>query len=990
MKRFFTMTMLFAIIAANLLNSQTMYRKAVPFYMKPDFDKNTEKTKHLPLFGKVKHTYVPPEILKYYPPTDKILSDDGFELVNISPGNNAQSETWIAINPTDPNNIIATANDNAYMWGEYKMSAWFSTDGGKTWAHRNTPKNKGVFFDAPQSGSMTIFDPGIGFDSKGNAIYCYGFTQLNSDNKIADDNGVFIVKSTNKGSSWDGGFNGDPISAVAVETGNNNTQPFHDRYTMTVDINQNSPYKDNIYVAWQKFKTTSDGPVIARSTDGGVSFSSYTLLGTGGTQSPVPAVGPNGEVYVVWQNRSDINTQAIIRRSDNGGLTWANSVIAQEVKTVGVIDPKINQSRFILKNKQNMRVSSYPAMDVDRTAVGSPSRGNVYIVQAGRESENGPYGIYMAKSTDKGVTWKKNIRVDNNPSRNDMFFPAISVDPSSGMIAIIYYSSQNDPTNNQGVDVYLSISRDAGNSFRQFRITPETKYINGPEDVSQQDSEGSNIYWGDYTSVAALNGKIFPLFWLPTQSSGHYGSLDLFTALISSQPKPPAELSSQNIDNGSNINLEISWKDPIEDLLGGVLGDFQIEVVRDGNSLGKVNKGVLKFVDNNVVSGQQYKYQLRTVLPSNETSVFAELIVNAGGALQPMPPTDVVAKPNANGITLEWINPSKAIDNSSLKDLKRIDVFNGSTKIASFDVASSNAGQKSVNTITSLEKEKFYKLKLKAVGFRNNKETGSEFSEEVFSFAGAPKASINENFDGTRVPSFTDGEWGITSEKASTAPNSLNQSPGKDYGKGLNSNIIFAPVTVSESAKTFSFEAVAKVHVSDKFIVSISNDFGKTYKDIIWMTEQTSADFQVDLAQTKFLYVNRDFSEYMGDTIYIKFTLVSNTFREDKGVYVDNLNLDNRILSVDGSNDISGLNVDIIPNPAVDIAKINYVLPFNGNVELSVFDGLGNKIADLLSDNQNAGTQSITFNTSNLSSGVYYCKITLNGQTKISPIVISK
>lgn len=90
---------IFLLPSNYIFSNNHVLKKNVPFYLSNEFNYNDPAIRNRPIFGRVKHTYVPPEILKHKPEQTRILNESGFELINISPGNNAQSETWIAINP---------------------------------------------------------------------------------------------------------------------------------------------------------------------------------------------------------------------------------------------------------------------------------------------------------------------------------------------------------------------------------------------------------------------------------------------------------------------------------------------------------------------------------------------------------------------------------------------------------------------------------------------------------------------------------------------------------------------------------------------------------------------------------------------------------------------------------------------------------------------------------------------------------------------------
>jgi hypothetical protein len=68
------------------------------------------------------------------------------------------------------------------------------------------------------------------------------------------------------------------------------------------------------------------------------------------------------------------------------------------------------------------------------------------------------------------------------------------------------------------------------------------------------------------------------------------------------------------------------------------------------------------------------------------------------------------------------------------------------------------------------------------------------------------------------------------------------------------------------------------------------------------------------------------------------------------------------------------------PNPFNPATKIEYAIPFDSKVVLSVYDMLGKEVATLVNNNfQKAGFYSVDFNGSNLISGIYFYKITAQG-----------
>ncbi|HGY55879.1 MAG TPA: T9SS type A sorting domain-containing protein [Caldithrix abyssi] len=63
------------------------------------------------------------------------------------------------------------------------------------------------------------------------------------------------------------------------------------------------------------------------------------------------------------------------------------------------------------------------------------------------------------------------------------------------------------------------------------------------------------------------------------------------------------------------------------------------------------------------------------------------------------------------------------------------------------------------------------------------------------------------------------------------------------------------------------------------------------------------------------------------------------------------------------------------PNPFNPTTSISYRLPAPSDVELTVYNALGQKVATLVKEKQPAGQYSVNFDAGGLASGVYYCRL---------------
>ncbi len=78
------------------------------------------------------------------------------------------------------------------------------------------------------------------------------------------------------------------------------------------------------------------------------------------------------------------------------------------------------------------------------------------------------------------------------------------------------------------------------------------------------------------------------------------------------------------------------------------------------------------------------------------------------------------------------------------------------------------------------------------------------------------------------------------------------------------------------------------------------------------------------------------------------------------------------------------------PNPFNPVTKINFSIPVNGLVTLKVFDVLGREVASLVDKQMNAGSFTVNFDASRLSSGVYFYRLTSGEFTDIKKLMLVK
>lgn len=78
------------------------------------------------------------------------------------------------------------------------------------------------------------------------------------------------------------------------------------------------------------------------------------------------------------------------------------------------------------------------------------------------------------------------------------------------------------------------------------------------------------------------------------------------------------------------------------------------------------------------------------------------------------------------------------------------------------------------------------------------------------------------------------------------------------------------------------------------------------------------------------------------------------------------------------------------PNPFNPTTVISFQLPVSGDVRLEVYDMLGRRVAVLMDETQQAGEHRITFDASNLTSGVYISRLSIGGISQTKKMILIK
>ncbi|HWO58017.1 MAG TPA: sialidase family protein [bacterium] len=449
------------------------------------------------------------------PPNIKINTDATTEL---------QNEEQVAVDPTNPNNLVAVWRD--FRLG-YRQVGWgYSHDGGASWIEG------GLIPSTPYDRDS---DPAIVCNSQG--VF---FSVILSFQDSGNEDGLYIPVSYDSGLTWS-------FWSIAVENFNS---LFEDKEMMAVD-NTGGPTDGSVYVAWARFGATTDIYCV-RSFDG-ITFDLERLVSDqSGVQWPVPAVGAGGRVVIAWWSYARGAIMCDI--STDQGWTWGTDRVLQNID---FYPSQINGG---------ITTFGFPALTADVT--GGPFHGRFYCAFV----DYGPDGrldLYMTRSLDGGLTWTGRQRINDDPLGNgvDQFHPWIAVNPD-GVVSVAFYDRRLDPAN-LNFDLFVTHSFDGGltwtpnqrvsevssspfNAFGAKSVEPLTPY--DPKIPIAYSPNAGLI--GEYIGIAASRLRATTVF-----TDTRNGHQDVYAANVPLRLFPPKLMAPADAAISTDPAPTLQWAD---------------------------------------------------------------------------------------------------------------------------------------------------------------------------------------------------------------------------------------------------------------------------------------------------------------------------------------------------------------------------------------------------------------------------------------------
>jgi hypothetical protein len=239
--------------------------------------------------------------------------------------------------------------------------------------------------------------------------------------------------------------------------------------------------------------------------------------------------------------------------------------------------------------------------------------------------------------------------------------------------------------------------------------------------------------------------------------------------------------------------------------------------------------------------------------------------------------------------------------------------------------------------------------------------------------------------------------WGTTTSTYYSASSSITDSPNGNYSHNINKSItLTSGVDLNNAvAATLSFYGKWEIEAGYDYVqLEISTNGGGSWipqcgnYTKAGSSNQAQGEPLYDGFQTTWVKEEISLSDYLGENILARFTIVSDGGVREDGFYFDDFEI-NVVYGANGIEQLTenGLYISQnIPNPANETISINYVLPqTKGNAYLNITNGMGQIIDRLLLNNT---SQNVQVSTSQLSQGVYYYNIEYNDQRSLTKKMI--
>ena len=440
---------------------------------------------------------------------------------------NTEVEPFVAVNPTDPDNVIGSYQQDRWSDGGARgLVASHSMNGGVDWAQ--TWAEFSICSDSPATSYVSPFgratDPWVSFDSAGRAYQI----SLGIDSVALNLSGIEVSTSTDGGGTW-----GLPARLIT----DNDSISFNDKESITGDwrpgVGAGKAYATWIRGDLPGWPNISPQGALRSFAYRGLAMFSKTTDGGQTWSTPTPMLNSNiytqGNQITVLPDGTLVNITAVLfrgsglqptptqyfwaaLRSKDGGKTWSPPIKIAPLGTALLTNPDIpNPTTF----DQTVRAGDYlPDVAVDHTT------GAIYMVFANDVDGSGWNHVVLTKSVDGGKNWTTPQRVDvGTPGSTHSFNGTVEV-TADGTVAVMYYDFRSN-TDAPGLptEVFLAHSHDGGATWAEQKV-------DGPFDMERAPN-ARGWFLGDYQGMAAAGSTFNDLILFYSVSTSAEDSADV-------------------------------------------------------------------------------------------------------------------------------------------------------------------------------------------------------------------------------------------------------------------------------------------------------------------------------------------------------------------------------------------------------------------------------------------------------------------------------
>jgi hypothetical protein len=443
---------------------------------------------------------------------------------------NSETEPWIAVSPTNPNDVAAIWQQDRWSdGGAHGLVTAVSHNGGATFAYSFPHFSNCAGGTAANGGDFgRSSDPWVSWAPNGD-LWAISL----SVDRTTPRNAVLAARMRHGTSTWSEPFTLKfDNSRTGIPLGNN----FNDKESLTADPTDATG--NRVYAVWDRFTSPNEHapatafelarafhqPVwFARTTSGADTTPTWedarVIYDPGNKSATISnkiVVLPDGTLldgFFLFQKDGGTSIQVI--RSTDHGVKWSKkAILVSNVSSIGERDPEPIQCRpFITGNPPCALVRSDGV--IFDLAV-DPGTGRVYIVW--QDHENNAFGddaIMESHSDDGGLNWSDAQKVNQTPSgtfTDQAFEPAVHVN-SDGVVAISYYDFRNDVSGDRRLttDHWLIHSHDGGGTWSE-------SHLAGPFDMHQA-PYARGYFVGDYQGLDSQGQAFRTLFTLASPGS---------------------------------------------------------------------------------------------------------------------------------------------------------------------------------------------------------------------------------------------------------------------------------------------------------------------------------------------------------------------------------------------------------------------------------------------------------------------------------------